>query len=559
MTATVEQIKHHDMPRPIVIPIAMLWNIVILVGSVFVAQRIFATDTIIDVRDLGTPVQYFLALAALLPGAAAVYSTYHLFQDRPNGRLMAMGINYVGMVLASFMLLKQWGVFIGFDVVSQKIFENAQWLLGIALAYAIFYIAGRIDEDSLWHDRIEKLSLGIGMLSLLLLLITANAIDGAMSILNTYSNINTWFITGAVIVFGVLAWMMKNTGEYFGETPAQRSVWEGWLFLSPNLIGFMIFFAGPLLLSFYLAFTNSTGVTVPDFVGLGNYQEILGLQFRMQDDPTLSAQQALDRGFVELTTINLGDNRLVVGARDALFWLSLRNTLLFVILVVPLAGIPALGLAMILNSKLPGMKFYRAIFFLPSVAAVVGTALIWRNLYNVQVGFINYTISEIIQFVNSTFGANWHDPRIQWLSDPNFQLISIVILGAWTVMGFNTVLFLAGLQGIPKSLYEAAYVDGANGWQRFRNVTVPMLAPTTFFVVITTVINGLQVFNEPFTLISSRPMPVNASTAVYYLYTRGFERFEFGYASSVAWIVFIIIFAVTLLQFRFSRSTAYED
>jgi multiple sugar transport system permease protein len=138
-------------------------------------------------------------------------------------------------------------------------------------------------------------------------------------------------------------------------------------------------------------------------------------------------------------------------------------------------------------------------------------------------------------------------------------LFSIVLLAAWQVIGFNTVLFLAGLQGIPNTLYEAAYVDGANKWQEFRNVTLPMLAPTTLFVIITTVITGLQVFNEPYALISARPLPTAATTSVYYLYNRGFFRFEFGYASSVAWILFALIFTITLIQFRFSRAKAYED
>ena len=263
-------------------------------------------------------------------------------------------------------------------------------------------------------------------------------------------------------------------------------------------------------------------------------------------------------GYTPLGAIELGSSRLVVAAKDTLFWLSLRNTLLFCLLLVPLSTIPALALSLILNSKLPGMKFFRAVYFLPSVAAVVGTALIWRWLYDPTIGYFNYLITELVNFLNS-IGFQVTDPQVEWLTGPGIVLFSIVFLSAWQVVGFNTVLFLAGLQGIPKTLYEAATVDGANRWQQFRNVTLPMLAPTTFFVVITTVITGLQVFNEPFALFPSRPIPVNATTSVFYLYDRGFTRFEFGYASSIAWVLFLIIFSITFIQFRVQRSGAYED
>jgi multiple sugar transport system permease protein len=135
--------------------------------------------------------------------------------------------------------------------------------------------------------------------------------------------------------------------------------------------------------------------------------------------------------------------------------------------------------------------------------------------------------------------------------------LAIVILAAWQVVGYNTVLFLAGLQGVPNVLYEAAKIDGANPWQRFLNVTLPMLAPTTFFVLITTMVTGLQVFNEPYALFPSRPIPEDATTLVYYLYTQGFNQFQFGYASAIAWVLFAIIFVFTFIQFRVNSSQAY--
>ncbi|PJF21681.1 MAG: hypothetical protein CUN56_09845, partial [Phototrophicales bacterium] len=408
--------------------------------------------------------------------------------------------------------------------------------------------------------------------------------DILQSFNDPFENATPWFLLLGVLIFGTLGLRMLYMGQYFGETPDENAAWQGWLLLSPNIFGFMLFFAGPLLLSFYLSFSDSTAGATPNDIGLENYRKILSLETQWLDQrnynaipllqltqsstPALdhlsvvrrSAQSVMSFGYRPLGTIHLGENvRLVIGAKDYRFWISLRNTLMFCMLLVPLSTIPAIGLALILNSKLPGVKFFRAMYFLPSVAAVVGTALIWRWLYDPTIGFFNYFISEFVDFINSTFGTSIQDPAIQWLTGPGVVLFSIVFLAAWQVVGFNTVLFLAGLQGIPKSLYEAAQIDGANRWQQFTNVTMPMLAPTTFFVVITTIITGLQVFNEPYALFPSRPIPENATTAVFYLYTSGFQDFQFGYASAVAWVLFFIIFGITLLQFRLSRSEAYES
>ncbi len=541
---------------PPVVLVNIIWNIFIVLGSLLLFSTVFQQSE--DFFDLGRPVQVFAGLIALVPAALAVYSSIQLIQRKAGGRFSAMGMNYVIMVLAGFYLLHLWGVFIGMDNISSAILANYQWSLGLAVAYALYWLAGRLEEDTPMRMRLEQAAIGIGMISLILLLWFSNILGAASAILSTYGNAATWITTGVIIISGVLAYRMLKLGIYFNETPAQQSAWQGWLMLSPNIIGFMLFFAGPLLLSFYLSFTNDTVGNIPEFIGLQNYGEILSLQITTTSLET-TAQAALAPNYTALGDITLGSSRIVIGARDPLFWQSLRNTIVFCLLLVPLSVIPAIILAMILNSKLPAMKFYRAVYFLPSVAAVVGTALIWRWLYDPTIGYINYIISQIVGFLNNTLGMSVTDPAILWLTDQGVVLFSIVLLAAWQVIGFNTVLFLAGLQGIPNTLYEAAYVDGANKWQEFRNVTLPMLAPTTLFVIITTVITGLQVFNEPYALISARPLPTAATTSVFYLYNRGFFRFEFGYASSVAWILFAIIFAITLVQFRFSRAKAYED
>jgi ABC-type sugar transport system permease subunit len=193
---------------------------------------------------------------------------------------------------------------------------------------------------------------------------------------------------------------------------------------------------------------------------------------------------------------------------------------------------------------------------------VVGIALVWQWLFNSTIGYINYFITLTIDFLNSTGGDQFADPQIRWLSSSNTALTAVVIMSAWQWTGFNTVLFLAGLQNIPGELYEAATVDGANSWQKFFKITLPLLAPTTFFVLTTTVIQSMQVFEQVFILIPTNPAgPDNSTlTIVLYLYQKGFQRFEQGYASAIAWVLFILIFAVTLYQFQRQRGgeAAYE-
>lgn len=556
MTARIQE-RPQGAAYPPALLVNIIWNIFVIGGSLLLCYTIFQVTE--DFFSLGRPVQLFAGMVALLPAVLAAFATLALLQRRPAGRYAALVINYVVMVMAGFVLLHLWGVFIGLDYISGAILQNVQYTLGLALAYALYWLAGRMREDNPLRLLLERVAIAIGMLSLLLLLWFAGAVNAAFSIISTYANPVVWLVTAIMIFSGLLAYRILHLGEYFGETPQQQAAWQGWLMLSPNVIGFVLFFAGPLLLSFYLSFTNDTVGNVPEIIGLRNYGEILSLQVGSVEIDA-NPRTALDRDYGVLGDIVIGQTRYVLGARDPLFWQSIRNTIVFCLMLIPLSVIPAIFLSLILNSKLPGMKFYRAIYFLPSVAAVVGTALIWRWLYDPTIGYFNFIITQIVGFLNSTFGVSLTDPRILWLTDQGVVLFSLVLLAGWQVVGFNTVLFLAGLQSIPQQLYEAAYVDGANRWQQFRNVTLPMLSPTTFFVIITTVITGLQVFNEPYALIAARPMPTAATTAVYYLYNRGFFRFEFGYASSVAWVLFALIFVVTLVQFRISRSNkAYEE
>jgi ABC-type sugar transport system permease subunit len=199
------------------------------------------------------------------------------------------------------------------------------------------------------------------------------------------------------------------------------------------------------------------------------------------------------------------------------------------------------------------MKFFRAVYFLPSIAGVVGVTLIWKQLFNSTVGYLNFMILKVTDWVGGIFGASWEAAQPQWISDDSIALIAVIILFIWQQIGFNTVLFLAGMQSIDTSLYEAADIDGASPWRKLISITVPTLRPTTVFVVATSTILALQLFNEPFILQAPAPAagPGNSTlTPVVYLYQNAFQEFQIGYASAVAWALFILIFGITLLYFR---------
>lgn len=540
-------------------------NILIAILCIIVAINIFGIDeataqgtpALEQLVRLGRPVTVFVGLVALIPTVIGIYSSINLLARKNAGRYGALILQFLGLVVASVVLVHLWGGFQSFEVIVDGIMQYPWLLLGFAAAYAIFWIGGRLPPRNPWGSRLQNVALIIGVLTFVIIVFVLNILSIANSILGAYANPLTWLMTFLAVFFGGLALRLVRLGHYFGETQDQLVAWQGWLMLAPNIVGFLFFFAGPLLLSFYLSFTDSTVGRVPQFIGLQNYFDAVSLELKWLDDPEAPTQSVMSFGYTPLGGLQIGERTLVLGAKDRLFWLSFRNTIMFCLVLVPLAVIPALGLSMVLNSKLPGVNFFRAVYFLPSVAAVVGTALIWRWLYHPTIGFINYGITQLVTFLNG-FGIPATDPQIEWLTGPGVVLISMVLLSAWQVVGFNTVLFLAGLQGIPKDIYEASSIDGADRWQTFRFMTLPMLAPTTFFVVITTVITGLQVFNEPYALFPSRPIPENATTSVYYLYNQGFFRFNFGYASAIAWVLFALIFTMTLIQFRLQRSNAYE-
>ncbi len=229
---------------------------------------------------------------------------------------------------------------------------------------------------------------------------------------------------------------------------------------------------------------------------------------------------------------------------DPEFWLVMKNTLIYTICTVPLNMIISLAIAVALNKILFGKKLLRTAFFTPVIISPVAAAVIWRWMYDPNFGLLNYGLS--------FFGID----SINWLNDTNTAMIAIIIMGVWKTFGINMVLFSAGLQGIPETYYEAAKIDGANRWTRFWKISIPLLAPTTFFILIMSMIGSFQVFDIVYVLTSGGPLG-STKVLVFYLYENAFKYFDMGYASAVAYVLFALLITLSLLQVRFARKRVY--
>ncbi len=331
----------------------------------------------------------------------------------------------------------------------------------------------------------------------------------------------------------------------------RREALEGFLFLLPNFLGFLVFFAFPLVVSFYYSFTDYNLFQTPNFVGLKNYITALGFSFKPDE-----YQAALAGGATFFQAVG----EFIV-PKDPTFWLALGNTFRYAIGVLILCIMPSFLLAWLLNSKLRGMAIFRAAFYIPVVASIVGSALVWFWIYNRDSGVMNIALGWVVELLNKVtglFGYEIPRPLIGWLVDSDRSLFSLVILTSWATLGYDMVIFLAALQGIPRYLFEAATVDGATRWQSLVKITLPMMTPTIFFVLVTNTISVLQIFSEPY--IMTQGGPANSTlTIVYYLYQKGFQRFQMGYGASLAWIVFALIFVITTLQFRLANRWVVEE
>lgn len=508
------------------------------------------------------------SLASLILATASIFSmlgAVHISRRSHVGRMISLVLDYLAFVVCAVLVLNTGGIFIGIDALGETFGKGIPYL-GITIAG---YLLGALDEyfpqkRPASENSLKAVGKWVMLGGFVLFLWQVEAGSGVLYFLGRLAQPMGIASAAGALFFGASLWSMANqkTAQALDARTGHEQILSGWLFLSPNLLGFLVFFAGPLILSFYFSFTDSDAFNRPNWVGFENYAKILNVRFVRLSSPDQLAREVVDiRTYDEVGRFIFGDGGILFAAADKFFWLALRNTLTYVLFAVPLSVIPALVLSSILNSKLPGMKFFRAVYFMPSIAAVVGISLVWQWLYNATIGYINYFITVGIDYWNNLFHAAIVDPKIQWVSDEKTALFAVILISAWQTMGFNTVLFLAGLQNIPAELYEAATVDGAGTWDKFRGITLPMLAPTTFYVVSTTTIQAMQVFEQVFILMNPPEGPNNSTiTLVLYLYRSGFQNFKQGYASAIAWVLFIVIFGLTLIQFqRQRRSSIYEN
>lgn len=272
----------------------------------------------------------------------------------------------------------------------------------------------------------------------------------------------------------------------------------GLLFILPALIGTLVFIVIPVLASFGLSFMQWDLLHPAEFVGLANYREIFS---------------------------------------EALFGKILLNTIVFAFVTSVFAVIIPLVLAAILNSKIRGSEFYKTAYFLPFITPMIVVGVVWEYIFDPNIGPLGF---------------------VNWLYDPNWAMPALIIVSVWKLIGYNMVIFLASLSAISNSMFEAAKIDGANAWQTFKNVTVPLLSPAIFFVVIITAISSFQVFDLIYLMTQGGPLD-STNVLVYAIYKNAFEYFNIGKASAIAYVLFVIILALTLVQWSLRKKLVYNE
>lgn len=280
----------------------------------------------------------------------------------------------------------------------------------------------------------------------------------------------------------------------------KHNKWSPYLFILPMLIGLLVFRLGPVIVAIGASFARWNIQTPPVFLGLSNYTEAISSE---------------------------------------VFWLVSKNTLLFTVIFVPGAMVLALLMAMMVNQKLKGIAFFRGLFFMPYITAMVAVAMVWNWIFATRFGILNYVLSHFLHV---------GDPPA-WLADKTWALVAIAIVAIWKTAGFQMMIFLAGLQSIPRTLYEAAEIDGASKWQQFRKITIPLLSPVTFFIFVITIIDAFKTFDVTYAMTGGGPN-YGSTTLAYFIYQNAFVYQRMGYASALALFLLVFVGATTWFSFK---------
>lgn len=292
---------------------------------------------------------------------------------------------------------------------------------------------------------------------------------------------------------------MKN----FLDNLSNNQRFAGWIFIFPALIGTIIFIIIPVICSFGLSFAKWDLLNPIQFVGLDNYKEIFS---------------------------------------EPLFFKILWNTIVFAVSTSVLGVIIPLILACILNSKIRGSEFYKTAYFLPFITPMIVIGVVWEWIFDPNIGLLNHILHL----------------HINWLYDTHYAMTALIIVSVWKLIGYNMVIFLSSLAGISQSMFEAAKIDGANAFQTFKNVTVPLLSPTIFFVVIITAISSFQIFDLIYLMTQGEPLD-STNVLVYAIYKNAFEYFNVGKASAIAYVLFLLILVLTLCQWNLRKKLVYNE
>jgi multiple sugar transport system permease protein len=350
-----------------------------------------------------------------------------------------------------------------------------------------------------------------------------------------------------------------------GKPQRERQIIVGLLMAAPAFLLMILFLVSPFFGGIYFSFTNQRliAATETELVGFRNYTRLLSLSLLPLEpvvdettgqlvldeagNPTYPRSREITRdeenypqyaGLTEWFTFDVGDTRYVVLAGDPNFWRSIVNNFFFALVVIPLQTGLALLLALLVNQGLKGQSFFRTMYFAPVVTSMVVVSIVWRFLYDPNNGLINEMISTLTL---GTVGP------INWLGNPSIAMWAIIIMSVWQGVGMQMMLFIAGLQQIPGSLYEASGIDGANAWQQFRHITIPGLRNVMVFIFLTITIAAFQLFDQVFVMTNGGPDNATTTT-VFHMYREGFREQKIGYASAIAVIFFLIIVGINLIQ-----------